>query len=367
MTDKLSRPLLQWFDVHGRHNLPWQSPRTPYRVWVSEIMLQQTQVTTVIPYFNRFMATFPTLEILAASNLDNVLAHWSGLGYYARARNLHKAAGILIRDFQGQLPASLEQLQSLPGIGRTTAGAILAQGFGQRATILDGNVKRVLSRYEAYYGWPGNSETEEKLWQLAELYTPKEKVAEYTQAIMDLGATICKRSKPNCAACPLQRDCQAFLTNSTEVLPTRKPKKNIPMVERYALVRLSPNHEVFLERRPKSGIWGGLFSFPESRKDANLEEAITAFGTSSGLTNDNYIQLPPITHTFSHFQLTLKPLVSFHSGDNQIQEQQGQWFKPPIQAVGIPAPIEKWLNRPDNIRILAACSANSGRKPNPTH
>jgi len=356
MNDKISSPLLQWFAAEGRHDLPWQHPRTPYRVWVSEIMLQQTQVTTAIPYFNRFIETFPTVEVLATAHLDTVLAHWSGLGYYARARNLHKTAGIIVSEHGGQIPADLQQLQSLPGIGRTTAGAILAQGFNQRATILDGNVKRVLTRYEALHGWPGDPETESKLWHLTDLYTPNERIADYTQAIMDLGATLCKRNRPTCDVCPLNADCKAYSTNKTKELPSRKPRKTLPNVERYILIKLSADNEIFMERRPNTGIWGGLFSFPESSKNASLREAAEAFGICPDATQNNYTQLSPIRHTFSHYHLLLKPLVTLKLASGQVEEQTGQWFKPPVKAVGIPAPIEKWLNNHDNIRTLVVCS-----------
>ena len=352
MTDKLSKPLLQWFDVHGRHDLPWQHPRTPYRVWISEVMLQQTQVTTAIGYFNRFMATFPTVETLAAAKLDEVLAQWSGLGYYARARNIHKAAIIVVQNHGGIFPANLDQLQALPGIGRTTAGAILAQGFGKRASILDGNVKRVLARYAALSGWPGNAKTQKKLWQLAEKYTPEQRITDYTQAIMDLGAMLCKRNQPKCQCCPLKGDCKAFLTNKTDALPTRKPTKYLPTIERFILIKVSLGKEVYLERRPTTGVWGGLFSFPESSKNASLEEAMQSFGIGSDPNGRDFWSISPITHTFSHYHLILKPLITLHNGANQIQEAKGRWFKPPVRAVGLPAPIVKWLNEPGKSDLL---------------
>ena len=222
------RRLLHWFRHHGRHDLPWQSPRDAYRVWVSEIMLQQTQVATVIPYFERFMARFPDLASLASADLDQVLHLWTGLGYYARARNLHRAAGVIVAEHGGRFPTDFEAVLALPGIGRSTAGAILAQACDQRHAILDGNVRRVLARHRAIEGWPGQKAVENTLWALAEELTPAEDVADYTQAIMDLGATVCTRSQPRCAACPLAEDCQARAAGRQADFPGRRPRKALP-------------------------------------------------------------------------------------------------------------------------------------------
>lgn len=346
------KPLLQWFDNHGRHDLPWQHPRSPYRVWISEIMLQQTQVTTVIPYFNQFMHTFPSVEALATADLDDVLTRWSGLGYYARARNLHLAAKTIVEEHQGQLPADLQQLQALPGIGRSTAGAIMALGHNQKATILDGNVKRVLTRYEAIEGWSGKTSVANQLWQIAEQYTPDERVIDYTQAMMDLGATLCRRNNPVCSKCPLNQQCKAFLTNRTDELPTRKPKRRIPTVERYVLIKVSPESHVYLERRAPTGIWGGLFSFPESTKNAGFSEAMSEFNLNENASLQIAAELKPITHTFSHYHLKLIPLICHVDQVTGIEENRGQWFEPPVTTVGLPAPIEKWLNSPDNIESI---------------
>ena len=221
--------VLTWFDLEGRKNLPWQIEPTPYRVWVSEIMLQQTQVSTVIPYFLRFMGRFPDLKRLAGATEDEVLGHWSGLGYYARARNLQKAAQSVMREHSGGLPADLDALVKLPGIGRSTAGAILSLAFGIRAPILDGNVKRVLCRYAGIEGWPGDVQTADELWQVSAALTPCERVADYTQAMMDLGATVCTRGKPACVRCPLQNACVALRTGRTGELPMPRPQKDLPV------------------------------------------------------------------------------------------------------------------------------------------
>jgi A/G-specific adenine glycosylase len=221
--------LLAWYDIHGRHDLPWQQPRTPYRVWLAEIMLQQTQVRTVIPYYQRFLATFPDLPSLAAASVDAVLAHWAGLGYYSRGRNLHQTAQLCVERHEGDLPADFDALLALPGIGRSTAGAILAQAHNRPVAILDGNVRRVLGRYFAIEGWPGESTIERRYWAIAQAQTPMLRAADYTQAIMDLGATVCSRSKPACERCPLAAGCLALAQGSTARLPTAKPRKARPL------------------------------------------------------------------------------------------------------------------------------------------
>jgi A/G-specific adenine glycosylase len=259
VTDFHSR-LLDWFDRHGRCDLPWQHPRTPYRVWISEIMLQQTQVATVIGYFNRFMQRFPSLDVLAAAPLDEVLALWSGLGYYARARNLHKAAQIMAQ--QG-VPQTRDGWQALPGLGSSTAAAIMAQAFDVAETILDGNVKRVMARHAGIDRPIEQASTLQALYDVAQLHTPKTRVADYTQAIMDLGATLCTRHSPRCSACPVSVDCVAFASNRVEFLPVRRRRQPVPTRRAVFMAIEDEAERLMLIRRPPTGIWGGLWCLPE--------------------------------------------------------------------------------------------------------
>ena len=326
--------LLRWWRAHGRHDLPWQHPRTPYRVWVSEIMLQQTRVETVIGYFDRFMAAFPDVAALAAAELDDVLAHWSGLGYYARARNLHAAARAIVDDHAGGFPADVDALSALPGIGRSTAAAIVAQGFDQRAPILDGNVKRVLARHAGIEGWPGRSPVEKQLWIESEARTPKSRAADYTQAIMDLGATLCTPKTPDCAACPVHADCVAHRDGRTQELPTPKPRKALPTREqRFGLYR-DQRGRVLLERRPPSGIWGGLWCLPTEPEPAG--EAASD------------LDLPQtLEHVFSHFRLRMlleHRIVA--DADRVADEAERRWM--PLDdalAAGLPRPVRAILER----------------------
>ncbi|OZG71850.1 A/G-specific adenine glycosylase [Hahella sp. CCB-MM4] len=343
MPEEFSQKLLSWFDQHGRHDLPWQHPRSPYRVWLSEIMLQQTQVSTVIGYFNKFVERFPQVADLAAAPIDDVLVYWAGLGYYARARNLHKAAIKVMQEFEGEFPKQTEQLQTLPGIGRSTAGAILAQAFNLREPILDGNVKRVLTRVEGIHGWPGLPAIEKNLWQIAEAYTPEERVVDYTQAIMDLGATLCTRSKPRCVECPFQSGCQAHLNNETSDLPTRKPKKQTPTVERYLLVLQDADGRFLMERRPATGIWGGLWCFPESEKDSDLDTALESWKPHFPISK-HFDLAEPFKHTFSHYHVILKPVLMNIDGTlPAIREEGLAWMHLEQNDLALPAPISQWL------------------------
>lgn len=340
--------LLAWAKCHGRHDLPWQSrgrPADPYRIWVSEIMLQQTQVATVIPYFERFIAQFPDIQALAAASQDAVLAHWSGLGYYARGRNLHRAARQVCADFGGQLPATLAELQSLPGIGRSTAGAILAFAHDQRVPILDGNVKRVLTRYHALSGWPGLPQIERQLWELADTHTPARATAAYTQAIMDLGATVCRR-RPDCSACPLSGHCAANVTAMQMLYPTPKPRKSLPTRTRVFALIENAKRQILLIRRPPAGIWGGLWCLPDwPDKAACLQELNRQFADQiDGFSIPE--ELPTLAHSFSHYHLQLQPL-QFQIGDIELQvadTPDQQWISPTeILNVGLPAPIRALL------------------------
>ncbi|TWI05026.1 A/G-specific DNA-adenine glycosylase [Luteimonas cucumeris] len=343
ISDDFATTLLAWYDRAGRHDLPWMHPRTPYRVWLSEIMLQQTQVQTVIPYFERFIATLPTLPALAAAPQDDVLALWSGLGYYARARNLHAAARLCVEQHGGDLPRDLEALIALPGIGRSTAGAILTQAWGDRFAILDGNVKRVLSRYHGIGGWPGTPAVEKQLWRLAQTHLPRERLADYTQAQMDFGATLCTRHDPACVLCPLQAKCAALSDGRVAELPTARPSKPIP--ERHAVVLLAEDAQsrVLLQKRPAVGIWASLWSLPEA---GDHDAARDWFGRHLHGDYDNAEALAPIAHAFTHYRLQLQPLRWRGLGLRNLVHDNGdlRWVaREDLVKLGLPAPIRKLL------------------------
>jgi A/G-specific adenine glycosylase len=338
-----SARLLRWFDSSGRHDLPWQHPRAPYRVWLAEIMLQQTQVQTAIPYFERFVRELPTLADLADAELDRVIALWAGLGYYARARNLHSTARLCVEQHGGQLPDNFEALSALPGIGRSTAGAILAQAYGLRFPILDGNVKRSLCRYHGVDGWPGSTAVEKTLWELAERHLPETRLADYTQAIMDFGATLCTRSDPACVLCPLQDDCVALHEGRIEQLPESRPGKPLPERRTMMLVLRDASGRVLLVRRPPTGVWSGMWSLPEV---ADHDEAREFVARHTEADFDANTPLALIEHTFSHYRLHIAPLLwanasdSARIGDNELH----RWH--PLAAldeVGLPAPVRKLL------------------------
>ncbi|MCX7123459.1 MAG: A/G-specific adenine glycosylase [Gammaproteobacteria bacterium] len=291
--------LLHWFHQHGRKTLPWQQDIHPYRVWVSEIMLQQTQVKTVIPYFERFMEAFPDIQSLALATEDQVLKHWAGLGYYARGRNLHRSAQIIQSEWGGQFPQALSQVQSLPGLGRSTASAILAICMSQPHPILDGNVKRVLARYFGISGYPGDKKIEAQLWEKAEACLPQQDIPDYTQAIMDLGAMICLPRNPQCAQCPVQKNCIANATHQTASLPTPKPKKAVPTKTAFFVIARYRDH-ILLEKRPSKGIWGGLWCPPEFTTEIDLNAFI----------HNRSIQiLAPRQHQFTHYRLLFTPYL----------------------------------------------------------
>ncbi|MCW8901795.1 MAG: A/G-specific adenine glycosylase [Gammaproteobacteria bacterium] len=340
-----STKLLQWFSQYGRHDLPWQHKRNLYRVWVSEIMLQQTQVATVIPYFERFMQRFPSSRALADASQDEVLHLWTGLGYYARGRNLHKAAQIIRDDYADHFPENFEAVLELPGIGRSTAGAILAQALGQRHVIIDGNVKRVLTRLYAIEGWPGKKDIENQLWELAESLTPMDNLTSYTQAIMDLGATVCSR-KSNCPACPVTDLCMAYKREQVASFPTPKPRKTLPVKETQMLILKNDKGEVLLQQRPQTGIWGGLWSLPEYNHD-NKEELTNWCQQQLGLMVKEYKIQPVLRHTFSHFHLDITPIVSQVKGPaNHVMEAANRvWYNThQPESLGLPAPVLKILN-----------------------
>jgi len=351
--DDFATRLLDWFDQHGRHDLPWQQPITAYRVWVSEIMLQQTQVRTVIPYFRRFMARFPDVETLAAAHIDEVLHLWTGLGYYARARNLHRAAQALCEHHGGVFPHTVEALCELPGIGRSTAGAIASIACGQRAPILDGNVKRVLARYHCIEGWPGETAVARKLWALADAHTPHTRVAHYTQAIMDLGATVCTRSRPGCAQCPLQSGCSAYARGTQDAHPGRKPRKTLP--ERSTVFLLVQQEGGWLlEQRPGNGIWGGLWCFPEV---ASLQQVSPWCRARLGWCSTEVQPLEPFRHTFSHYHLQIQPALLTPGREEgshtvgAVETRPCLWYNPDSPPnVGLAAPVQRLLQELQSCR-----------------
>jgi A/G-specific adenine glycosylase len=332
--------LLAWFSAHGRHDLPWQHPRTPYRVWVSEVMLQQTQVQTVIGYFGRFVARFQDLPALAAAPEDDVLARWSGLGYYSRARNLHRAAQRCVERHGGELPTTLEALSDLPGIGRSTAAAILAQAHGQRHAILDGNVKRVLARLTGEGEWPGKPAVERRLWAEAEARLPHERLADYTQALMDFGATHCTPRRPRCVDCPLQDECRAFAEGAVAAIPARKPAKAAPTRQARMLVVRDAEGRVLLERRGGPGVWQGLWSLPEAVDEVAATTLRDALGADDGTA------LPAFVHVFSHYRLEVRP--SLHGvRDGAPSADKPLPASPGIGAGDVASPDRRWIARDD--------------------
>lgn len=331
--------VLQWFADHGRKHLPWQQDVSPYKVWVSEIMLQQTQVATVIPYFDRFMSSFPTVERLAAAPLDDVLAHWTGLGYYARARNLHKTAQQVCQYYGGVMPTTVEELEALPGIGRSTAGAIVSLALNHRATILDGNVKRVLARHQAVEGWPGATKVHNALWAIADQFTPSEGCKFYNQAMMDLGATICTRNSPSCLLCPVSDDCVGRIENTWQHYPSKKPKTTKPSRQTAFAILLNAANELYLIRRPNQGIWGGLWCFPELKGDHAFPELNECATKTEAL--------PIFRHTFSHFHLDIEPIIFTMMQPNpEIRESGGAWFSiEEAMSKGLAAPVLNLLQQ----------------------
>jgi len=306
--DDFAGRVLAWWDTHGRKDLPWQRARTPYRVWVSEVMLQQTRAGTVVAYFERFMAAFPTVHDLANADLDHVLHLWSGLGYYARARNLHEAARRLAeRPATDPFPRDVAGWMELPGVGRSTAGAVVAQAFGERASILDANVRRVLARHHRVAGASSSSHAQRTLWCWAEQHTPVHRVADYTQAIMDLGATVCRGTKPICDACPVQDTCAAHATGEEALFPHRSPRKSARRLERRRFFVITAGDLVLLEKRPANGVWGGLWSPPERREDEPLDECLPRLGVELATVAET-AHAAPFRHGFSHYDLDVLPV-----------------------------------------------------------
>ena len=335
----LARRLVRWQARHGRHDLPWQRTRDPYRIWLSEVMLQQTQVATVIPYYRRFLARFPSVKALATATLDDVLTLWSGLGYYTRARNLHAAARAVVALHRGRFPRTREGLESLPGLGRSTAAAIAVFAFGEREAILDGNVKRVLARHFAVRGYPGEKRVENRLWALAESELPATNIEAYTQALMDLGAGVCTRKRPACADCPLSETCRGYARGKAEAYPEARPRRNRPLRSTSMLLLLCKG-EVLLEKRPPAGVWGGLWCFPEIEPGSEK---------LSGKRS-----LPVLRHEFTHFTLDITPIVCFLESASPRATEPGQIWLPVEEAIGaaVPAPVRKLLVLVDSGSLL---------------
>jgi A/G-specific adenine glycosylase len=332
--------LIAWQQRHGRHDLPWQNTGDPYRVWLSEIMLQQTQVATVIPYYQRFLARFPDLAALAAAPVEEVMGLWSGLGYYARARNLHACAQAVMADHGGAFPRQPEAIAELPGIGRSTANAIAVFCFGARLPILDGNVKRVLCRHAGIEGWPGSPAVESQSWRYATSLLPERETAAYIQAQMDLGATVCTRSKPKCESCPVAEDCVAKRDGRTAELPTPKPRKELPERKATMLVLIEAGR-VLLLPRPPTGIWGGLLSLPEVADGSSAEDEARRLGCTIASKQT----LAPLIHTFTHFRLTIRPLLCEVQHQPAAAEPGARWLAAAdLPQAALPAPIRKLLS-----------------------
>lgn len=344
---KFQQTLLNWFAKHGRKNLPWQHNRTPYRVWISEIMLQQTQVNTVIAYFQRFIERFPDVKTLANAKEDEVLHLWTGLGYYQRARYLHQTAKIICDHYKEKFPCELSQLESLPGIGKSTAGAILSIAFSKSAPILDGNVKRVLTRLHGITEWPGEKKITETLWDIATLYTPQKNTADYTQAIMDLGATLCIRGKPTCDACPFNNYCIAYAKGIAARIPCPKPRKLLPTRTATFIIIFKKPHYVLLEKRSKSGVWKGLWSLPEIDGTCDSKVIRTQCGIRFSLSLGKIVLGNPFRHTFSHYHLDILPArVIIKDESSQIIDDSNYiWYNlKKAQSIGLPAPVKLLLS-----------------------
>ena len=345
--------LIDWQKQQGRHDLPWQGTRDAYRIWLSEIMLQQTQVTTVIPYFLRFLARFPTVEALAQAPLDAVLEQWAGLGYYARARNLHRCAQVVMSQHAGQFPQTQDELVALPGIGRSTAAAVAVFAYGAHAAILDGNVKRVLARSFGVSGFPGLAPVERQLWALAETLLPEREIEAYTQGLMDLGATLCTRSSPVCGTCPLQMQCVAFCENRQTELPSPRPRKPLPERET-TMILLTDGQSFLLERRPPIGIWGGLLCLPEA--DRGHADVVAA---QHGCRVVSRQELPLVRHVFTHFRLHIHLLLCQVVRKNEMVAEAADWVWLPcaeVEKAALPTPVRKILvqakNRRDDVSML---------------
>lgn len=342
-----AKKVLQWYHSSGRKDLPWQKNKTAYRVWLSEIMLQQTQVSTVIPYFERFLARFPTVEALASSSQDEVLHLWTGLGYYTRARNLYKAAKLVVSEYRGQFPDNIDEVKALPGIGRSTAAAILSFVFNQSHAVLDGNVRRTLSRCFAVEGWPGKKAVEDQLWRLAEANTPEKHAAQYNQAMMDIGAMVCTRVNPKCERCPLHEQCVSSKQGRPLDYPNKRPSKTKP--ERFTQYCIFfVDQSVLLEKRPSKGVWGGLYCFPEMPKNQHegIHLLLRRYSLPPSIVMSKEV-LRGFRHTFSHYHLNIAHILIKLSHIPEMGLEEGIWLwynsTRPIH-IGLASPVSKLLS-----------------------
>ena len=352
---QFAQQLIAWQREHGRHDLPWQNTRDPYAVWLSEVMLQQTQVATVIPYYLRFRERFPDIATLAAATEDEVLRLWSGLGYYSRGRNLQRAAQLIVERHAGEFPRSRAEIEALPGIGRSTAAAIAGFSFGARAAILDGNVKRVLARHFAVDGHPGERAVEQRLWSLAESLLPGAEVEAYIQGLMDLGATLCTTRKPACERCPLQQSCMAYAQNRVQELPAPRARKRLP-TRRTVMAVLIYDGEVLVQKRPGVGVWAGLWSFPEcERADEAVLLARRLYACEIGATE----ALLPLKHSFTHFHLEIEPLLL------RVRQRLPRAAQPGVMWLKIEEALQDALPTPTK-KILRALLAASASPDQPT-
>lgn len=335
--EQFASVVLSWYQRCGRKTLPWQLDKNAYQVWLSEVMLQQTQVATVIPYFQRFMSRFSNVRALAEAPLDEVLHLWTGLGYYARARNLHKAAQTILVQHSGEFPTTYADIAALPGVGRSTAGAVLSLALDQHYPILDGNVKRVLARYYAVEGWPGITTVKNRLWTISEELIPAQDVGQFNQAMMDLGAIVCTRTNPKCGLCPLNIGCIAYVNRNWGKYPGKKPKQTLPEKTAYFLL-LQHGERVWLEKRPALGLWGGLFCFPQFSE----RDGLVFWLQQRDVKSNRMKQLSTFRHTFSHFYLDIVPMwLESSAVAGGMDEGLGLWYnlaQPPL--IGLPSPVD---------------------------
>jgi len=336
--------VIRWQQSHGRRDLPWQGTRDAYRIWVSEIMLQQTQVAAVIPYYARFLQRFPDVFALASSPSTDVMAAWAGLGYYSRARNLHRCAQAVVERYEGRFPGTAAALAELPGIGRSTAAAIAAFAFGERVAILDGNVKRVFARHFAVEGYPGAAAVERRLWSIAEQELPSSGIETYTQGLMDLGATLCVRARPRCDECPVATTCAAREQGRTEALPAPRPARARPVRHATIVIVRDRSGALLLEARPPTGIWGGLVSLPEFDADADDHQLIAAIAERYALQVDLGERLPHLRHEFSHYTLVMHPRIAGVRRALGAASAASQWVgTDALRTTALPAPVRRLL------------------------